>query len=747
MTFSLRLLLLLALLAGGGVHARAEAALSCPLHATDLVPCAPGPAWGLGGCLGLDAVSSPGPDYGITLLDDGLNLLETLERSDIDWRDLPQTFWHLLVLVAVVVILSLLWNWRLQRQIHQRRAAQCQLSDQLAFQFSLLNGQPTPLYVRDLQGRLSSCNRAYEQFFASSLEEMRGTTPRQQGMCLALADALESRLQEVLQSRQSRFFDSCTEENGRQRHLYQWQVPFYSARGKLLGVLGGWIDISDRKELETRLRDAQRQALDASAAKSRFLATMSHELRTPLNALVGLLELESRARPGSENLRIARQSADAMIDLVGDILDLDRIESGRMQLAPRPVDLAALLRESLELFAARAREKGLALELDCPLPAHRLYRVDPLRLRQVLHNLLANAVKFSGQGTVSLAGRLRDTGPTSSLLTLSVRDDGIGIPRSMLARVFEPYRQADAEVAQLHGGSGLGLHICRELVQLMGGRISLESEPGRGCNVTLEMNLEWRPAPSALHRDAPASARTDTQPLHVLVVDDLSINALVLEQQLASLGHRARVLTDGACALAAWAEDDFDLLITDCNMPGMDGYALARAVRRLEDESGRAPRRIIGYSASALADEAERCREAGMDELLVKPVTLERLAAALARRGPVAAPVPATAFDLGHLERLDASLVGRLLAELERNLEDELQRLATPLASNRPDLIAQCAHRLSGLACTIDAPGLMRACDALRQAGIDAPRLARCQAALVAELQRILHEARSRRPT
>ena len=267
MTFSLRLLLLLALLAGGGVHARAEAALHCPLRLADLLPARaaqgahrqlPGPG----------RHRLPGPDYGLTLLDDGLSLLETLERSDIDWRDLPQTFWHLLVLVAVVVILSLLWNWRLQRQIHQRRAAQGQLSDQLAFQFSLLNGQPTPLYVRDLQGRLSSCNRAYEQFFASSLDEMRGTTPRQQGMCLALADALESRLQEVLESRQSRFFDSCTEENGRPRHLYQWQVPFYSARGA-----AGRTRRLDRHQRPqgTGNPPARRPAPgpDASAAKSR----------------------------------------------------------------------------------------------------------------------------------------------------------------------------------------------------------------------------------------------------------------------------------------------------------------------------------------------------------------------------------------------------------------------------------------------------------------------------------------------
>ncbi|CAN7408469.1 ATP-binding protein [Aquipseudomonas alcaligenes] len=672
--------------------------------------------------------------------------LDTPEPSPPLRHEMPENLGHLLVLVLVVIILSLLWNWRLQRQVRQRQAAQAQLSDQLAFQFSLLNGQPTPLYVRDLQGRLSSCNRAYEQFFASSQEEMHGTTPRQQGMCRALADALEGGMLEVLESRQPRFFDSCTEEAGERRHLYQWQVPFYSARGKLLGVLGGWIDISDRKELETRLRDAQRQALDASAAKGRFLATMSHELRTPLNALVGLLELESRARPESSNLRIARQSADAMIDLVGDILDLDRIENGRMQLAPRPVELAALLQECLELFAARAREKGLALQLDCPLPAHRLYRVDPLRLRQVLHNLLANAIKFTGAGSVRLQGHLRDTTPGSSLLTLYVVDDGIGIPHSVQARIFEPYRQGCAEVTQLHGGSGLGLHICRQLVQLMGGRIGLDSEPGQGCRITLELPLDWRPAPSGQHRPASRPAGEHSPRLRVLVVDDLSINALVLQQQLHSLGHSAQVLTDAREALATWAADDFDLLITDCNMPDMDGYQLTRAVREREREIGRARQRIIGYSASALAGEAERCREAGMDELLVKPVTLARLEAALAGGDPVAvqAQSPAPAFDLGHLEGLDPTLAKRLLGELARNLEDELQRLATPLSPERQDLIGQCVHRLSGLACTVDATGLLRACNALRQAGDDAPRLLRCQALLVAELQRMLGEVRER---
>ncbi|MGX5724329.1 ATP-binding protein [Metapseudomonas otitidis] len=682
---------------------------------------------------------------------DGIKLLAAPANG---WLErLPEDFWHLSILALVVVALSLLWNWRLRREIRQRREAQEQLSDQLAFQFSLLNGLPTPLYVRDLQGRLSTCNRAYEQFFGCDLEQLRGTTVRQQGIAPAsLAQAMEAEYQLLQQNRQPRFFDGRIEIDGREHDLYQWVVPFYSAGGQLQGLLGGWIDISDRKALETELREARRDALQASAAKGRFLATMSHELRTPLNALVGLLELEARAQAApSENLRIAQQSATSMIALIGNILDLDRIENGRMQLALEPVAPLPLLRGALDLFGAQARSKGLELELDCKLPADRRYRLDPLRLRQVLFNLLGNAVKFTAHGRVRLVARVKDTAPGQSRLVLMVSDTGIGIPRHMQDRILEPYQQGGAQTARHYGGSGLGLSICHHLVGLMGGRLWLESEPGQGCEVGVELPAAWEAAAEPL--EAPVVEATGaTRVLRALVVDDLSINGLVLVQQLEALGHQARFVGDGDSALAALEEETFDLLITDCNMPDMDGYALTGAVRDREAEGQRPRLRIVGYTASALADEAQRCHEAGMDDLMVKPVTLGRLAEALACQaqaehdGEAPTEQPGALFDLGHLEGIrgaDPTLLATLMEELQRNLGDELERLGQiPDGTSTERYVAQTAHRLGGLACTIDSPALMKACEGLRRAE-DEHRPAALDA-LRGVLQALLEQVRQR---
>ncbi|KQB31020.1 MULTISPECIES: ATP-binding protein [Pseudomonas aeruginosa group] len=644
----------------------------------------------------------------------GLRLMASGAQDDNLWQHLPEGFWHALLLAAVIILLSLLWNWRLKKQVQQRRIAQNQLRDQLAFQFSLLNGLPTPLYVRDLEGRLSTCNRAYEQFFASSLEEMRGTTPSEQGICPpSLARTLEFEYGELLQHRQPRYLDCCIEVAGEAHQIYQWLVPFYNARGKLQGLLGGWIDISERKRLETQLRDARQAAMAASAAKGQFLASMSHELRTPLNALVGLLELEGQRAP-SENLRIAQRSASSMIDLIGNILDLDKIESGQMQLAPQPTDLGSLLSDSLELFVAQARQRNLALELDCSLPAQRRYRVDPLRLRQVLYNLLSNALKFTEAGRVRLSVAEHPQEDGRSLLAFRVSDTGIGIPRELQPRLLEPYRQAHADTALRYGGSGLGLSICSQLVQLMGARLWLDSEPGQGCAAGFELSLEWLVAGDAPLSAAPAGSEA-TGALKVLIVDDVSTNGLVLRQQLAKLGHDATFVCSGEDALDAWERERYDLLISDCNMPGMDGYDLTRCIRERDRQRGLPRRLVIGYSASALAGEAERCRDAGMDELMIKPVTLGRLREVLAGVQPARAveasrEAPGAGFDLGHVQDLagaDPDLLNRLLVELRGNLREEQRSLRQPVAATAVD---QLVHRLSGLACTIDAPGLIRAC-------------------------------------
>ncbi|AZE25752.1 hypothetical protein C4K05_5349 [Pseudomonas chlororaphis subsp. aureofaciens] len=645
------------------------------------------------------------------------------------WDYLPKWLWQTAALVLVLVLLSLHWNWRLRIQIRKRRAAQNQLKDQLAFQFALLNGLPIPLYVRDLQGRLSTCNHAYEQFFGQSLDEIRGTTPQEQGISPpALARELEEQHQRLLDNRQSQFLDSVIEVGGKTHHIYQWLVPFYTALGKQQGLLGGWIDISVRKHLENKLLEAQQQALDASAAKSQFLATMSHELRTPLNAMVGLLELEtSGSSKPSQNLSIAQQSAQSMIDLIGNILDLDKVETGQMELASSPTALAPLLENCLELFAAQARKKHLELRLEHHLDPQRRYQVDAMRLTQILHNLLSNALKFTDHGWVELQVRELDVAPRQSRLTFQVNDSGIGIAEELQPQIFAPYQQAHAQIAHLHGGSGLGLSICKQLVELMGGTIRLDSAPDQGCRVSFELILPWQlaedEAPQAVHDAAAVAA------LNVLIVDDVSTNGLVLEQQLLRLGHRGTYVSSGKAALQAWEKGDFDVLITDCNMPDMDGYALTRSVRAAEQARGLPRLPIIGYTARALADERQRCQAAGMDDLMIKPIVLERLREMLGGLKalgflpqtttalPLAPPEPASdqaapaTFDLSQLGvfQNDPQLKERLLQELRRNLEQEHELLSTPLPDT-PDFLEQWVHRVSGLACTVDSPALMRAC-------------------------------------
>lgn len=675
------------------------------------------------------------------------------------WDYLPNWVWQTAALVLVLVMLSLHWNWRLRVQIRKRRAAQNQLKDQLAFQFALLNGLPIPLYVRDLQGRLSTCNHAYEQFFGRSLDEIRGTTPQEQGIAPpALARELEEQHQRLLDSRQSQFLDSVIEVDGQTRHIYQWLVPFYTALGKQQGLLGGWIDISVRKHLEHKLLEAQQQALDASAAKSQFLATMSHELRTPLNAMVGLLELETSGSPTpSQNLGIAQQSAQSMIDLIGNILDLDKVETGQMELAPSLTDLGQLLENCLELFAVQAREKHLELKLEHRLDPQRRYRVDAMRLTQILHNLLSNALKFTARGQVELQVQELDSAPRQSRLMFHVSDTGIGIAEELQPQIFAPYQQAHAEIAHLHGGSGLGLSICKQLVELMGGNIRLASTPGQGCRVSFELILPWQPVAHEPQQTLPTD--TPSAALKVLIVDDVSTNGLVLEQQLLRLGHRGTYVSNARAALHALEQEHFDVLVTDCNMPDMDGYALTRQVRAAEQTRGQPRLPIIGYTARALADEQQRCQAAGMDDLMIKPIVLERLREILDGLEPFASPLAAplaqapglpsaatapTSFDLAHLGNLqdDPQLKQRLFQELRRNLEHERDLLHAPLPTT-PELIDQWAHRLSGLACTVDSPALMQACldlqTAARQgAPVDGPRQALLEviARMLADIER-----------
>jgi two-component system sensor histidine kinase EvgS len=666
------------------------------------------------------------------------------------WQRIPGWVYWTLAIALLLGLVSLTWSSRLKFQIRQRLRAEEQLSDQLAFKRALLDGIPNPIYVRDLTGRLISCNRSYEESFGISYEQMNGRRlidvdliPRDS------AERMHADYMTLLQTQKPVFADRSMLLAGKYIEAWQWTVPFYRADGQLQGLLGGWIDITERKRLERELTLAQQQAEQANREKSTFLATMSHDIRTPMGAIIGLLELERersklRGETPSEGLDVAHRAACELVELIGESLDLAKIESGRVQLSTVPTLFRPFLEDVFQLFRVRALEKDLSITLEIAPDVEHAYFIDPLRVRQILHNLIGNALKFTAEGSVAITVT-RCSGPEQTGVHIEIADTGSGMTPQQQARLFQPFSQGDEQAAGPSGGSGLGLSICKRLVDLMGGRITISSAPGEGTRVNVDLPV--KPADVLAPPDeVPFQPSCPETRLNILVADDLSANRLVLTGQLELLGHRVTAVDSGEAAFKAWRDGSFDALITDCNMPGMDGYELTRAIRRFEHQACRGESPIIGCTANAMQEERARCEAAGMDALLVKPVSLAQLAQKL-EDVVVPAEKELRAFDiqvLHHMTHANEVQIQRMLAELWKNLRQEHDVLVPAVAQRDWNALSASLHRLKGVACLIDAVPLAKACAQMdrevreqRAASIEVTwqSLNTCMDALLDELQ------------
>ena len=390
-------------------------------------------------------------------------------------------------------------------------------------------------------------------------------------------------------------------------------------------VTGGAIDITREKEMLLGLEQARATAEAAMHAKSAFLANLSHEIRTPMNGIIGTIGLLIDSGVTAEQrdyVDTIRSCGDALLHLINDILDLSKIEAGKLTLERAPFQLETLVKDTVTVISPMALARGLELRLLLEDGLPDTVVGDSQRLRQVLLNLLSNAVKFTEAGSVTVGVAAVARTPKAVDLQFLVRDTGIGIAANVQQAIFEPFIQADGSTTRRYGGTGLGLAISRRLIALMGGTLELESEPERGAAFRFSASF-----PVAAHSAAPSRPAQDRIPtskrrLRILLAEDNAINQKVAVRMLERMGHQVHVAWDGKQAVAAVEQFEFDLLLMDCQMPEMDGYAATRAIRLL-DRGRQLP--IVAMTANAMAEDRQFCLESGMNDYLAKPISTERL--------------------------------------------------------------------------------------------------------------------------
>jgi len=472
-------------------------------------------------------------------------------------------------------------------------------------------------------------------------------------------------------------------------------------------------DVSGRRAAEAAREAMREAALQAARAKSEFVANVSHEIRTPMHGILGMAELllktplDNRQRDFAATLK---NSAESLLSIINDILDFSKIEAGKLLIERVPFSPAELAHSVVSLFQARALEKNIDLKLNLASDPPTALLGDPTRIRQILLNLVDNAIKFTHRGEVELRVDF-ETVHGEIGCRFAVRDTGIGMSAETQARLFQAFSQADSSTTRRYGGTGLGLAVSRQLAELMGGQLRVESTPGVGSSFTLTLSM---PATLAKPVNLPDHALPRLQG-HVLVVEDHPVNQKVLAHQLDELGLAHTLAADGAQALAALQAGHFDLVLMDWQMPEMDGLEATRRIRELPGEVSRIP--VVALTANASSGFRETCLAAGANDFLAKPYTEAALSALLGHwLRPALEPPPL--LDRATLERRyrnNAALVSELEAVFAQTTEASLAALADALARGDVDSLRREAHALRGAAASVQAHAVQEAAERIEK--------------------------------
>jgi PAS domain S-box-containing protein len=522
----------------------------------------------------------------------------------------------------------------------EQKKSDQRLRDQQFYTRSLIESNIDALITTDPAGIITDVNKQTEALTGSTRDELIGAPFKD---CFTDPERAEAGIKRVLGEKSLTDYELTVRSRDGKQTVVSYNATTFHDRGRTLqGVFAAARDVTERKRVEAELQQAKADAESASRTKSDFLASMSHEIRTPMNAIMGIADLLAKTALTPEQdkyVQIFRRSGDNLLNLINDILDLSKVEASQLDLEQTGFSLSDHLEKAIEMVAPKAQEKGLALVCEISPGVSNDLVGDPTRLRQVLLNLLGNAIKFTEAGEVTLKVEADRDGSVPTALRFSVSDTGIGIASDKLGRVFERFTQADSSTTRRFGGSGLGLTISKRLVELMGGRIWVTSRVGKGSVFSFAVPFEvWTTASRPVSAPVGAGPAAPLPALRILMAEDSPDNCTIALAYLEDTPYRIDVAETGLIACEMFKAGHYDLVLMDRQMPVMDGLTATRALRAWEKANDRPPTPIIALTASALKGDRETCLAAGCTAYLTKPIKQDVLLQAIRNYSAVSTP-------------------------------------------------------------------------------------------------------------